>query len=119
MAQAVSEEKQTVKGRTLDQETLDDIVQRVVEAAKPEKIILFGSAARGDMGPHSDTDLLVIVKTENERRVMAGIYRSLRGVGTAVDAVVVTPQAVERYKDVHALVIMPALREGKVVYVEA
>jgi predicted nucleotidyltransferase len=37
--------------RTLDQKTLDDIIRRIVEVAHPEKIILFGSAARGEMGP--------------------------------------------------------------------
>jgi len=42
--------------RTVDQKTLDDIIRRVVEVAHPEKIILFGSAARGDMGPNSDVD---------------------------------------------------------------
>ena len=39
---------------------LADIVKRVVRAAKPEKIVLFGAAARGEMGPDSDYDLLVI-----------------------------------------------------------
>ena len=45
--------------RTLDQKTLDDIIWRIVEVAQPEKIILFGSAARGEMGSDSDVDLLV------------------------------------------------------------
>ena len=44
----------------LDQQTLDDIIRRIVEVAQPEKIILFGSAARGDMNRHSDVDLLII-----------------------------------------------------------
>jgi predicted nucleotidyltransferase len=43
-----------------DPKTLADIVRRVVEAAHPDKIVLFGSAARGEMGPDSDIDLLVI-----------------------------------------------------------
>ena len=47
---------------------------------------------------------------------MGQIYRNLHGVGAAVDALVVTPEDVERFKDSHALVIKPALREGKVVY---
>ena len=100
----------------LDQQILDDIVRRIVEVAQPEKIILFGSAARGDMNRHSDVDLLV-VKEGIHRRDMAGrIYENLWGVGAAVDVVVVTPADVERYKDSHALVIKPALREGRVVY---
>ena len=100
----------------LDQQTLDDIIQRIVEVAQPEKIILFGSAARGEMNRHSDVDLLV-VKEGMHRRDMAGrIYENLWGVGAAVDVVVVTPADVERYKDSHALVIKPALREGRIVY---
>ena len=102
--------------RQLDQATLDDIIRRIVEVARPEKIILFGSAARGDMNRHSDVDLLV-VKEGVHRRYLAGqIYENLYGVGAAVDVVVVTPADVERYRDSHALVIKPALQEGKVVY---
>ncbi len=44
----------------LDQSTLDDIIRRIVEVAHPEKIILFGSAARGDLNRHSDVDLLAL-----------------------------------------------------------
>ena len=46
----------------LKQEILEDIIKRIVETARPEKIILFGSAARGEMGPNSDVDLLIIRK---------------------------------------------------------
>ena len=105
-----------MNSRSLDHQTLDDIIQRVVEVAQPEKIILFGSAARGEMGPNSDVDLLVIKDTEDVRGLAARIYRQLRGIRVAVDAVVVAPTHVERYKDSHALVIKPALREGTVVY---
>ena len=95
---------------------LADIVKRVVEAATPEKIVLFGSAARGTMGPDSDLDLLVIKGGKfNRHRVTTAIYRNLSGA-IAVDVVVVTPEEVERYRDSHCLVICPALREGKVVY---
>ena len=47
---------------------------------------------------------------------MGDIYGNLRGVGVAVDAIVVTPAQMERYKDSHALVIKPALQEGRVLY---
>jgi uncharacterized protein len=95
---------------------LADTIKRVVEAAEPEKIILFGSAARGTMGPDSDLDLLVIKAGEFDRhRVTTAIYRNLSGA-IAVDAVVVTPEEVERYRDTHCLVICPAMREGRVVY---
>ena len=101
---------------TLKQETLDDIIGRVVEAAQPERIILFGSAARGDMGRNSDVDLLIVKKGENAWVVMGRIYENLYGVDAAVDAVVVSPEELERYKESHSLVIKPALQEGRVVY---
>lgn len=102
----------------LDQAVLDDIVARVVEAARPEKIVLFGSAARGDMGPHGDMDLLVVRKDDGERAldVEKRIHMRLYGVGVGVDAFVATPEYVERYKDAHCLIVKPALREGRVIY---
>jgi predicted nucleotidyltransferase len=99
-----------------DPAILADIVARIVRAAEPEKIILFGSAARGTMGPDSDYDLLVIKGGKfNRHRVTVAIYRALRGKGAPVDVVVVTPEEVERYRDTHCLVICLALREGRVV----
>ncbi len=100
-----------------DPALLADIVDRVVSAARPEKIVLFGSAARGAMGPNSDIDLLVIKAGKFDHwRLMAMIYRRLRGDGAAVDVVLATPEDVERYRDTHCLVICPALREGTVIY---
>src|SRR6266481_6440154 len=46
---------------------LADVIRCVVEAAQPDKIVLFGSAARGEMGPNSDLDLLVIKGGEFDR----------------------------------------------------
>ena len=100
----------------LDQSTLDDIIRRIVETAQPEKITLFGSAARGEMNSHSDVDLLIIKEGADALDLMARIYRKPHGVGTAVDATVADPADVERFKDSHALVFNPALREGRVVY---
>ena len=100
----------------LDQETLNEIIRCIVATAQPEKIILFGSAARGDMGPHSDVDLLIVKEGANALDTTLQIYRNLYGVDAAVDAVVVSPRDVERYKESHALVIKPALKEGRVVY---
>lgn len=103
--------------QALKPSVLRDIVRRVVAAAQPEKIILFGSAARGEMGPNSDVDLLVIKRGKfNRRRVAAKIHDRLYGVDAAVDVVVVTPEDVRRYHDAPCLVIFPALCEGRVVY---
>jgi uncharacterized protein len=98
-------------------DVLAEIVRRIVLVAAPERIVLFGSAARGEAGPNSDLDLLVIKPGDYHRgRLTDAIYRSLIGVGEAVDIVVVTPEDVERYRDALGLVIGPALREGRVIY---
>ncbi len=57
---------------------LSEVLRRVVEAAAPERIILFGSAARGEMGP--DSDLVVKGGKFNRDRVTASVYRRLQGV---------------------------------------
>src|SRR5271157_6415090 len=106
----------TKKGR-VKRQVLADVVRRVVEAAKPDKIILFGSAARGEMGPNSDVDLLVVKRGKFDQGTLTeDIYQRLYGVGQAVDVVVVTPEQVARYRNTHWRVIAPALRQGREVY---
>ena len=117
-AEEVSRAAATLSSPALDPAVLDEVIRRVVKVAQPEKIILFGSAVRGTMTRHSDVDLLII-KEGGDRELSAQIYEGLRGVRVAVDAMVVSPADVERYKDSHALVIKPALQEGKVVYESA
>ena len=103
--------------KTLTTETLQEIIRRVVEVANPERVILFGSAARGDMKSDSDVDLLVIKDGEyHHGSILGDIYVNLIGVGQAVDVVLVTSEQAEQYRDVHCLVIKPALQEGKEVY---
>jgi|SRR2546430_8554188 len=101
----------------VDKKVLQDVVRRIVAVARPEKIILFGSAARGEMGPNSDLDLLVIKGGRFHRgRLTEAVYSSLHGAGAAVDVVFATPQEIDLYRDADALIIAPALRDGKVVY---
>ena len=102
--------------RTPDAAVIDDIVRRVVEVAAPERIIMFGSAARGRMGPGSDVDLLVVKSGANRLELAQRIYANLHGAGEAVDVIVVTPEDVDRYGDNPALLIRSALEEGEVVY---
>jgi len=99
-----------------DTKVLDEIVRRIVEVARPDKIILFGSAARGEMDMHSDMDFLVVKSGAHRRRLAQAIYMNLFGINQGVDIIVVTPDDIERYRDVFCLVIEPALREGRVVY---
>jgi uncharacterized protein len=98
-------------------EVLDEAVRRIVEIAKPERIILFGSAARGEMGPDSDLDLLVVKSgAYSAREVALQIRRGLRDLRQALDIVVATPEQLERYGDCSALVYYAALREGRELY---
>ena len=101
---------------SVDQAVLDRVIRRVVQVAKPDKIILFGSAAQALMGPHSDIDLLVVRGGVDAIDLMGDIHLNLRGVGAAVDAIVASPDDLERYRASHGMVIREALREGRVVY---
>lgn len=99
------------------QALLDEIVRRVVEVAHPDRIILFGSAVRGEMGPDSDIDLLVVKSGVAHRgRLAQQIYRGLIGVPAPVDVAVVTPEDVERYRGKAGTIIGPALEEGRQIY---
>ena len=103
--------------KTLAEETLQEIIHRVVEVAQPDRIILFRSAARGEMDSNSDVDLLVIKSGSFDYGSIIGdIYMNLHSVGQAVDVILATPEQAEQYRDTHCLVIAPALREGMEVY---
>ena len=106
-----------ITSHVVDQELLDRLVRQIVETVRPRRIILFGSAARGQMGPHSDLDFLIVMPDGVHRRQTARtIYRSLLGFGIAKYLVVVTESDVRNYADNPSLVLFPALREGKELY---
>jgi predicted nucleotidyltransferase len=96
---------------------LAEAVRRAVEVARPIRIILFGSAARGTMGPDSDFDLLVVVPGPvHQRRMAQRIHAAFVGLGAPVDVIVVTPEDIERFRNRVGPVVMPALAEGREVY---
>ena len=99
------------------EDILSETLKRILAVVKPKKVILFGSAARGEMHRNSDIDLLVVVPSGMHRRKTAQkIYRNLIGVGFAADIIVVTEDDVERLKDNTSLIIQPVLEEGRVLY---
>jgi uncharacterized protein len=100
-----------------DPKIVTEMVRRIVETVHPLRIILFGSAARGEMGENSDLDVLVIMPDGVHRRKTAqAIYRGLWGLGFAVDVMVATPSDIQEYGQNPSLVLFPALREGKEIY---
>jgi HEPN domain-containing protein/predicted nucleotidyltransferase len=96
---------------------IDEMVRRIVERFQPDRIILFGSQARGDAGPDSDVDLLVIMPFEGTKWDKAAeISAAIGDLPLGTDIHVATPEEVERRRDIVGTIIRPALREGNVLY---
>ena len=98
-------------------DAVEYLVRCIVNEVRPLRIVVFGSGARGDTGPDSDVDLLVVMPDGTHRRRTAQLlYRKIRGVGTPFDVLVATPSDLEEYKDDVGLIYRTILREGKEVY---
>ena len=107
-----------MKPPSADDPALREIVRRLVGVYHPERIYLFGSTARGDAGPDSDYDLMVILSDEAPPHLRRGNpgYRALRGTGVAAD-VQVWPQG-DFNRQLHLKASFPStiVREGKLLY---
>ncbi|MFY9189176.1 MAG: nucleotidyltransferase domain-containing protein [bacterium] len=95
---------------------LEAVLDRVVSAADPDRVILFGSRAYGKEKADSDFDLLVIKAGIKHRRALAQkVYRNLAGIPASVDILVETPEGLEKKKSIPGLVYADAAK-GQVVY---
>ena len=109
----------TVTDPMLDQDgKLREVIDRLVRAYRPERIYLFGSMARGDAGPDSDYDLLVVVPddADRERRGSRLAYVTLRGTGIAADVLVSTRSRFDARARVRASLPATILREGRLLH---
>jgi len=96
---------------------LEQLVSRIVDAVHPLRIVLFGSAARGDVGPDSDVDLLVVMPDGTHRReTMQFLHTQFFGIPLAVDVLVATPSDLAKHGDNIGLIYYTVLREGRAVY---
>lgn len=97
---------------------LDEVVRRLVAAFQPERIYLFGSAARGEAGPDSDYDLVVIVADDAppELRRSRRAYEALWGLGVAADVLVWTRTAFDSRAHLRASLPATVLREGRLLH---
>jgi predicted nucleotidyltransferase len=96
---------------------LPTIKRRIVRSFHPERIVVFGSQARGDAAPDSDIDLLVVVAENRDRReLLRSIRVALADVMVPKDVFVTTPGLAARYGDVIGTLVEPALREGVTIY---
>ncbi|MCY2925883.1 MAG: nucleotidyltransferase domain-containing protein [Planctomycetota bacterium] len=107
-----------VTNKRTPQAEIDRMVRRIVRAFHPEQVILFGSHARGQAGPDSDVDLLVVMAVEgSKRQKQLEVRTALGDSALPVDVIVTRPEDFAWRKDVVGTVECPAWREGKVLYV--
>jgi len=101
-----------------DDTALAEVVRRLVAAYAPERIYLFGSASRGEAGPDSDYDLLLVVRDDSpppQRRSRLA-YETLRGTGIAADVLVCTHSYFEDRRTLRASLPGIVLREGRLLH---
>ena len=99
---------------------IEAMVDRIVEQFHPDRVILFGSHARGDAGPDSDVDLLVVMAVQGARREKATeIAVELADIPLPKDILVTTPEDFEWRKDVTGTIEHPASHEGKLLYAKS
>lgn len=105
----------------LDGRMLEHLTEKLVEAAEPRRIILFGSYARGEAAPQSDLDLLVIEDEpfgpgRSRRKEAARLSRLLADLPIPQDILLYSADEVEKWRGARNHVVARALREGKVLY---
>jgi predicted nucleotidyltransferase len=101
----------------VSQATLQQATDRIVEKFRPQRIILFGSHARGTADERSDVDLLVVASFKGKRRtIVVEMDRALRGIGFARDIILLTPEEFNRDREIPGTIARPAAQEGKILY---
>lgn len=103
--------------RKVTKNLIQEIVDRIVKAIDPEKIILFGSYAYGKPGKDSDIDILVIKDSDLARHKRASLlYNALAGLIIPKDILVYTPEEIEEWSEVPQAFITTIMRRGIVIY---
>jgi predicted nucleotidyltransferase len=103
--------------QNIDNILINKIVNRIVDTVHPEKIVLFGSHARGTQKQGSDIDLLVIANsTEPRYRRSSPLYGALSDIMVPMDILVYSPEEIQEWSQVRQAFVTTALREGEVLY---
>jgi predicted nucleotidyltransferase len=98
-------------------DSLEKAIKIIVQVAKPDKIILFGSHAKGDDRSESDYDLLVLKRgVKKQRSLTQKIYLSFKDVGAPIDVIVADLDKYEHLKTDPYLIYSEAARNGRMVY---
>lgn len=101
----------------VDDTLLSEIVRRVLTVARPDKIILFGSAATGQMTKDSDIDLLIVgPPPANRHEASVQIRDAIGNIKLPVDVILIATERFESTKDIIGGIAYPANRYGRVLY---
>jgi len=101
----------------IDEQRIKEVAERIGAAADAERVVLFGSYARGDASRHSDVDLMVIAESDLPRfKRSRELYQLFRPYPFGMDLVVYTPSEVEEGMQSKVSFVSAILREGKTVY---
>ena len=101
----------------LDEQTIREIVRRILSVARPEKIILFGSAATGQMTPDSDIDPLIVQQDVSaQREEYVRIRMALWDIDYPFDILFITTDWFEESKEIVGGIAYPANKYGRVIY---
>ena len=101
-------------------DTVNNIIQRIVDRFHPEKIILFGSYAGGSPTVNSDLDLLIVMPVKGSRREKANeIDMALSDRLVPMDLIVVTPEQFEKQKNIIGTIVGEAVRNGRILFERA
>ena len=102
---------------SIDEKTIKRIIDRILSVTGPERIILFGSAATGQMTRDSDIDLLIVEDSPgNTRDKSLHVRKALRGFEYPFDVIVMSTERFEETKNVIGGIAYPANKYGRVVY---
>jgi len=101
----------------VDDSNLAEIVRRVVDAVDPDKIILFGSRARGDARTESDFDLMIVKASDLPKHRRTGpVYRALWGIRAPADILWYTSDEIDEWSEVKYHVATQATTQGRILY---
>jgi uncharacterized protein len=104
----------------ISEQTIQKVIERIAETAKPQKIYLFGSYARGDAREHSDLDFLVVEKeVKNRHQEMVRLNDAIRSMRIPVDILPVSASSFNEWADIPGTVFYKAKKEGRLCYEES
>ena len=109
---------------SLQSPLLKSVLETILKIASPEKVILFGSQAKGTATEHSDYDFLIIEnepfgETGSRRKEAGKLGWALSEFGITADVLIYSPEEIEQRRHWQNGVVVEALKEGKVLYERA